>query len=250
MARFWKGLRCSLLLLPFLVFADSPHGIELSVDEQDYFPGDVILIHAQMRRSDFAEFELHVPAHPQLYFVAHTVEPLQYANGEYTQNAHLLLQTMTSGTFRLESITADIKQGERLQQVDLPPFAFSVKSYDSTDASNELELLIPNTEKERSGFFALAITLLVGILSSIAFWKFRRKPLSDVVEVTPYEDPLSELRERLECDETPIDLIERLLQRSPVSLSPELRHAMEAAVYGNRLNKDALIRLLKKEASK
>lgn len=248
MGRFWKRLRNSLLLLPFLAFAESPHGIELRVVEQEYLPGDVIRIHAEMSRSDYAEFTLHVPSHPYLHFVAHTQHPLKYANGEYTQASILLLQTMTSGDFELASITAEIKKGEDLQHVELPPLSFSVQSYATVDESKELENLTLDSPEKNNGATALWITLLVAALSYALFWKFIRKPVSTTLEAAQQEESLDDLEAQLEQGESPIDLIERLLLRT--QLSPELRRAMEAAAYANRLDKDELINLLKKEASK
>ena len=100
---------CSVWLLwPLLAMANDPHGIELRLLPGSYYTGDVLEIHAEMRRAEYATFQLHMPNHPQLHFVAHTREPVSYAHGEYRQRTVLLLQPMAAGAFELNAITASL----------------------------------------------------------------------------------------------------------------------------------------------
>jgi hypothetical protein len=249
--RSFSTLYCGALLLwPLFAFANAPHGIELRLVPGSYQPGDVVEIQAEMRRADYAEFQLHVPTHPQLHFVAHTREPLRYKEGEYLQRSVLLLQPMSAGAFKLDAITASLSQGEQATEVPLPSLEFFVNSYEATDDSKELEPLPMHSfvPPGASGFLGLVV-LLLGVLG-LVIWLLKRGSTCQADTVVHAVDTLDDLTVLLERGDSPEALIERLLCRSDLSLSVELREALDAAVYANRLDAAHLLRLIREEASR
>jgi hypothetical protein len=247
--RLWQTLLCGCWL-PFLALADPTQGIELRIAANDFFPGDVIEIEAEMRRSDFAEFQLHVPAHPQLHFVAQSPEPLRYFDGEYVQRSLLLLQPMMAGDFELSGITASVQQGEVVTEVALRGLNFSVNSYAAVDESKELAPLVGSTSTAlpTSNSYGLFI-LLVGVVVLVVWLSLRKSHSQSEVVIAPVET-IEDLAATLERGEASVDLIERLLARSDLVIPSTLRDILEAAAYANRLDAKQLLGLIREEAAR
>ena len=240
-------LLCSCLL-PLFAFADGDSDVTLRLVEATYRPGDVIELQAEMRRSEYAEFELHVPAQPQLHFMAHTREPVRYVDGHYVQRVLLLLQPMGAGAFELDAVTASVQQGEAVTVVQLPSLAFSVASYGAEDASKDLAVLLedaPVVAKRPLLVWGLAV--LVGMIGFVWFFMRKQKPM---VEEYADTEGLSDLVVALDAGTPASDLIERLLSRDALALSSSLRESLEAAVYANRIDEAALLRQLKEEVKR
>jgi xanthosine utilization system XapX-like protein len=233
-------------LLPLLALADDAQSVSLQLVEGMYQPGDVIELHAEMRRAEYAEFELHVPADAQLHFVAHTRGPVGYVEGVYVQSVLLLLQPMNAGEFKLSEITATLEEGGVSTEVALPSVQFTVASYAAEDSSKALAALTNAalmTPKASVLLFAIVAGLVVLIL---VVWILLRKPKPAVVEVAETVS-LSDLVVVLAAGEPAVALIERLLGSTEVSMSPRLREHLEAAAYANRINTADLLRALKEE---
>ncbi len=242
---------CSVWLLwPLLAMANDPHGIELRLLPGSYYTGDVLEIHAEMRRAEYATFQLHMPNHPQLHFVAHTREPVSYAHGEYRQRTVLLLQPMAAGAFELNAITASLSQGAQHTEVTLPSLHFTVDSYAATDDSQALQLLQSHafTAPETSRVLELVGALLA--LLVLGLWLRKRRQPTAAGLVSPALDGLDELAIALQRGDAPVALMERLLCRPDLSLSETLRAALQAAVYANSLDASQLLRLVREEADR
>ena len=238
------------LLWPLLAMANDRHGIELRLLPGSYQPGDVLEIQAEMRRADYATFQLHVPTHSQLHFVAHTREPVSYAHGEYRQRTVLLLQPMAAGAFELDAITASLSQGAQHTEVTLPSLQFIVDSYAATDDSQALQSLQSQvfTAPETSRVLGLLGALLA--LLGLGLWLRKRRQPTAAGLVLPAVDGLGELAIALQRGDAPVALMERLLCRPDLSLSETLRAALQAAVYANRLDVSQLSRLVREEAAR
>lgn len=245
--RYLYGL---LLLWPFLVRANDPHGIELRLRSGSYFPGDVLQIEAEMQRPDYASFELQIPSHPQLYFVAHTREPVRYEQGAYRQRALLLLQPMAAGAFELNAITARLSLGAQHIKVALPSLQFVVDSYAATDDSQALQPLPAQVFSPASRSPQLEWVVLLVVLLGLLRWLRQRRQRSTVDAVLSATEGLRELAAALERGDASVDLMERLLNRADVQLSDPLRAVLQAAVYGKRLDAAQLQRMIGTEVAR
>lgn len=240
-------------LLPLLAVADAASGVSLQVLEASYRPGDVVELQAQMRRAEYAEFELHVPAHDQLHFVAHTREPVRYVGGEYVQRVILLLQPMRAGAFELNAITATLLQGEQVTEVALPPVQFSVESYATEDASTQAAVLgvdVSELAQQSNLVAAVGVIAVAFILLVLIARLFMRNRNTQSLGQAVIEVSLSDLIVALQAGESSATLMEQLLERSDLTLSPDLREAFESAVYADRINVAVLIQKIKEELSR
>jgi hypothetical protein len=241
---------CSVWLLwPLLAMANDPHGIELRLLPGSYHPGDVLEIEAEMRRAEYATFQLQVPHHPQLHFVAYTREPVRYANGEYQQRAQLLLQPMDAGAFELNAITASLSQGAQHTEVTLPSLQFRVDSYAASDDSLLLQPLPSQalTPPEPSRLFELLGALVA--LFGLGLWLRKRRQPTAAYPVLPAVQGLDALALALQRGDAPVLVMERLLCRSDLALSDALREALQAAVYAKHVDAALLLRLIREETA-
>lgn len=237
-------------LLPLFVFADVAPEVTLRLVEGTYRPGDVIELQAEMRGADYAEFELHVPANRQLHCVANSREPVRYVEGEYVQRALLLLQPMSAGDFELNGMTATIVQGGVATDVALSSLQFTVASYAAEDTSDAIAELGADATSgaEMSAIKRTVIWVLFIILMVV--WLRLKVANSKSVETAEAEVGLSDLIVKLEAGESATALIEVLLVRPSLSLSPNLRAHLESAVYANRMDAEELLELLRKEVAR
>jgi hypothetical protein len=262
-------------LLPLLTCADAAAGIELRLVADESRPGDVIELQAELRRAEYAEFVLHVPAHAQLHFVAHTLEPVRYVEGEYVQRELFLLQPMSAGVFELNAITATVEAGGVATEVSLPPVQFEVLSYGAEDTSKEAAELGMNAAL-RQPVGLVGVTVGAVLFICLLVWLLLRKAKTHPVDVAVVQIGLSDLVAVLEGNAPSLPLgeadvwkrqsvgsesvaslgtlqarasglAEQLLGRSDLSLSAVLREALETAAYANRIDVAQLLDLLRKE---
>lgn len=236
---------CFALLL---TWAEAGAEVTLRLSEEKCRPGDVIELQAEMRRADYAKFELHVPAHPQLHFVAHTREPVRYVEGEYVQREILLLQPMTAGAFELNGMTATFVEGEQMTELALPRVQLAVESYAREDASQVLAELGEDAVVPAQSLQTLTV-IVVGLLLLLIWFLVRRTKVRPE-ESTATELGLSDLIASLEAGEPAMSLIEHLLSMPDLTLPPVLRKALEAAAYAKHFDSAALLRLLKEEGAR
>lgn len=236
-------------LLPLLASADGVSGIELRLVAGESRPGDVIELQAEMRRAEYAEFVLHVPAHAQLHFVAHTREPVRYVEGEYVQRELFLLQPMRAGVFELDAITATIEQGGVATEVSLPPVQFEVLSYGAEDTS-KVAAQLAETSLLSQPASVVGVTIGAVLFLSLLVWLFLRKAKEQPMDVAVADVSLNDLITVLEAGESGSTLMEQLLERTDLSLSAVLREALEAAAYANRIDDAQLLNLLRQEGAR
>jgi hypothetical protein len=273
----------SAWLLPLFALADVAPDVSLRLIEGEYLPGDVLELEAEMRGAVYAEFELHVPANAQCHFVAQTREPVRYIEGEYLQRVLLLLQPMRAGDFALNRITATIVQGGTATDVALPSVLFSVASYAAEDTSQAVAELGTGAPLLAQASDNLRIIIAVLFVVLIVIWLRLKVANSKPVETVEVELGLSDLivalegnapslplceadeqKGQSEADErkrrsvslhgssglTPMMIVEQLLARSDLSLSPNLREHLEAAAYANRIDTETLLGVLRQEVAR
>ena len=237
-------------LLPLFALADVAPEIALRLAEGEYLPGDVLEFEAEMCGPDYAEFELHMPANAQLHFVAYTREPVRYTDGAYQQRILLQLQPMSAGDFKLDGITASVAQGGVAADVALPPVLFSVASYAAEDTSLAVAELSEEAavQAQTSGIKRILIWVFFVVLTVL--WLRLKVANSKPERTVSTAVGLSDLRIAVEAGEDTTELINQLLERSALSLSPTLREHLEAAVYANRLDPVVLLQLLRQEVQR
>ena len=234
-------------VLSSLAYGDEAPDVSMHITEGSYRVGDVIELYAEMRRPEFGEFELQLPSHPQLHFLAYTREPLRYVDGVYLQRILILLQALDSGDFELDAFTATIRQGEKVVELQLPQLSFTVESYGAEDVSADLAELSNDSQIiEQSSVFIWIVTILLALCLVLLVRRFLHKQ-EPKTEVLAQSEGLDALMAALKAGSPVIGLIEGLLTSESLVLSPDVRELLEEAVYANRLNKTRLLDQLEKE---
>lgn len=247
--RIWLfTLSLCLALTPFTLSAKSDHGIVLTLSQTECKPGDVIELRAQMTRSDYAEFELKLPKIEALHFVTQQQSPIQYSKGFYWQSCVWIFQPIHSGSIEWQGIRALIKQGEDETEYELPPLQLTVLPYANTADSLDPEPLpatITSPSAEPRPFW---IYLLIGTGAlAILYFALRQRPQTDN-GTQKQSANLLELQQAIATsDDLPIDMIEQILDDDAIQVSPELRTALEAAVYQAHADPAALRAAIQKE---
>lgn len=233
-------------LLPIMAVAEVVPEVALRLVEGIYRTGDVVEVRAEMRRDDYAEFELHVPVHSQLYFVALTPEPVRYVKNEYVQRSTLLLQPMCAGEFELSGLTVTVAGGEHVKEQMLPPLKFRIESYADENLSSELALLEDQTNSTDRSNNKLWLISMVCVCVGI-WWRMQSPEESKAIQTIDTPTGVLDVIAALEEGAFSTPLIEELLDRSDVMLSFKLRRMLEAAVYSKGTDLAALLRQLKAE---
>jgi len=218
----------------------SEHGIELTLSQTECSPGDVIELHAEMTRSDYAEFELKLPKNEALHFVTEQRSPINYSKGFYRQSAVWVFQPVRSGTIEWSGIRAVIKQGEKATEYELPPLQLEVRAYPSKEDSLKPERLPIITQRHEQANHYVWLAALLGVLGlGILYYSLRGKSKNNAAAALPAVS-LENLLRALQSDTIPSDLIEELLTDEKTVLAPALRTALEAALYNPKANREAL----------
>ncbi|MGZ0709604.1 hypothetical protein ACWPKO_14845 [Coraliomargarita sp. W4R53] len=233
-----------LTLSPICVRANSEHGIVLTLSQTECYPGDVIELHAQMTRADYAEFELKLPKVAALHFVAQQQSPITYSKGFYWQSAVWIFQPVRSGSIEWSGIRAQIQQGEIETEYELSTLKLEVLPYAITVDDATPEALPLDSEFNTTGQHPLWLYLLIGI--GILYYALRLQSKSPVSEAAP-KASLADLQLALKSDTVPVALIEQMLADPTNTFSPELRMAMEAAVYKPQADPQALRTAIEQE---
>ncbi|WPJ95673.1 hypothetical protein SH580_19835 [Coraliomargarita algicola] len=236
---------CCLAWLPLHMQASQPHGIVLSLSPTECHPGDLVELHAQMTRSDYAEFELKLPKMPALHFVAQQQSPITYSQGFYRQSAVWIFQPTRSGKIEWSGIHARLEQGAHESEHTLAPLTLEVLPYASTEDPLTPEPLPADSEANEARQTPLWLYLLI-VLGGIGilYYALRPKSKQPANKITP-KPGLNELQQALKSDTIPVTLIEQLLPDP--SLSHQLRMTMEAALYNPKADPQTLRAAIEKE---
>lgn len=227
----------------FPLFASA--SIELTLSRVQCQPGDVVELHAESSFDELTIYELKLPQHDALHLVAHQRQPIEYADGVYSQKDVWVLQPVRSGEIELSGIKAFVKKGDVIEELELPNQSIEVLAYVARNDDFTPEPL-PGFKIEGSGSKLWIFFLVVGVFVVGFLLCFRKRPVVELVQDT--EPTLADLNAALSTGEMPIDLIEQLLADESLSVSAKLRSAMERAVYRN--DASDLKDVLGKEAAK
>jgi hypothetical protein len=234
-----------LAMLAAAGIARAADGIEWSVKPSDCHPGDLVELRAVMTRTDFAEIELEVPKTDALHPVTRTTGPVRYHGGTYTQEITWIMQPTRAGNIELDGIKAHLKQGGRVTDFGLPARSLTVRSYgEGVDSPEPMSLPQTAPVARRPNRWLLLGLAAACLLVLILFLRSKAEPVavptSDVLD-------LKDLRNALDQSESPVSLMERILDGNTIHLAKPLREAMERSVYGGKFDRDELLRLLEKE---
>ena len=215
--------------------------VKLRLDADAYYPGDIIKLSAEQRRTDYGEFSIQFLSHPKLHFVGCTPEPVRYQGGVYVQRAVWRFQAVAAGEFLLRGIEDGLDDGD-----GLPPLTVTVHSYGELRLSDDLAVLPADTVEstEVSGYVALVCLMTAAIVIVACYFSRSTRTEGARNEVPSVE--LDDLVERLEQGQPVSEIIEQLLARSDLQLCAELREAMEAAAYGGRTDDERLLQLIRR----
>lgn len=242
-------LHCFNLTAWSLDYADA--GIELSIEPKTCAPGDIIQLTAEMKRADYAEFALKIPAHPSLHFVAQTSSPITYTNGLYSQTTTWTLQPVRSDRIELANIIAEIKQGEHIETVQLPALSVIAQPVEA-QTDNDSPMPLPTTAEATNPpstkwLIAACVILLAIILIGLAY-RLRRKSQTEpqVEQVAP---TLQDLLQSLKSGQLPSKMVEQILANDQITLSDSTRVTLERAIYASPQTPEVLLATLQKEVA-
>lgn len=236
-------------LLPMSASAIDGSGISARFEPARVYPGDVCALIVEMDRDTFGQFELHVPAQPQLYLVSVERVPVSLVNGRYRQRQSLRLQPLSSGEMAINEAQVQLTDANGTQTISLPVVKLQVLPFETADVSDAPESL-PGTIGERaatSWATGCGVAMVIGVLLiAVAIFCSLRLRNSNS-EADQSLDPALDAVEKLQSGTVPKHSMEQLLAQRGPTLSPELRCEIEKAVYGQRCQPAALLALLRKE---
>lgn len=243
------SLHCFNLTAWSLEYADA--GIELSIEPETCAPGDIIQLTAKMKRADYAELALKIPAHPSLHFVAQTSSPITYTNGLYAQTTTWTLQPVRSDRIELANIIAEIKQGERVETVKLPTLSV-VALPDPAQTDNDAPMQLPLTSEavetpSTKWLITVFLILLALTRSGIAYLR-RRKAQPDLIAEAS-APTLQDLLQSLKSGQLPTKMIEQILANDQITLPDTTRATLERAIYAVPQDPEVLLAELQKEVA-
>lgn len=170
-------LIASVLFLPALL-GETMAAVTLELNPRTCLPGDLIRLRAERVAPDFATFELSIPSQKSLQMVGHERSPVSFANGMYRQTELRVWQALAPDTIRMDGITAQVKRGDQLSEVPLPPLELEVRAYPTEEAPSlepeplpiAADLVAKNNRLLNGLFFLFAAAGLALLL-----WRFRRQ---------------------------------------------------------------------------
>ncbi len=223
-------------------------GLELTLAPEECGPGDMVELHARMRRPEFTEFELKIPENESIHMVARENGKVTYQNGVYSQDATWTFQPVEAGTIELTGIVASIKHGGMIEEVALPAPKLVV-SGDAAPMDSSDPLPLPKPDK-RTTIYAWIIPALAAVVVAILLvMKFRKKPEIVLGALEKPAPDIAALRAALASGEWPIAMIEGILAGND-DLAPQVRMEMERAIYSPVSRRAELQELLEREAAK
>lgn len=215
-------------------------------------PGDLIELHAELEKSDFAEFSIQIPKHKALYFVSKQSLPTNYNGETYLQKTIWQLQAMQPGNIELTGILATIQTGAVTHEQIIEPLSLTVTPYKTTEDVNA-PLPLPDDlaleiEKPSAIMWIIGGGILI-IVFSVILTRNKRTHTDNSNQTS--EPTLKELVMVLEGGQPPLTIIESVLNNSSIALSKDARSALEHAAYskGSTIECDALLAHLRKESS-
>jgi hypothetical protein len=222
--------------------------VELSLTPQECGPGDMVELHARMRRPDFAEFELRMPENESIHFVARENGKVIYQAGLYSQDATWTLQPVEAGTIELSGIIASIKHGGMIEEVALPAPKLVVRGDAAPmDSPDPLPLPKPDKATAISAWIIPALAAVVVVILLVR--RFRKKPEIVLGDLEMPATDIAALRSALIRGEWPIGMIEGILAGSD-DLAPHVRMEMARSIYSPVSRRAELQALLEREAAK
>jgi hypothetical protein len=240
-----KMLRFCIVLTFLLVHAASA-GIDLTLSPANSRPGDVVELRASMEQADYANFELKLPQHADLYLVDRQRQPVEYVDGQYRQESLWLLQPTRSGTIRVTGIQAVLHQQDGPVTLDLPELSIEVERYISADDSFYPEPWPDALEPPERVFFT-DFLLIVGVIV-LALLALRFRPKRAACSAIPSAAPsIESLLVATSAGQLPTESIAAILEDASLVLSPHVRSALERALYQRGADAGELARILKKE---
>ncbi len=243
-------MRSILLSMTLLLVNVAMGSVQLSLSPERCHPGDVVTLHAVMTREQYAKFELKLPRHDNLVLISRERGPVRLEDGMYQQAAVWHLQTVHSGDIQLESIQAILHQANGPETIPLPALHITVSPYSQTDESF-LPLPLPDEPTAPKPSTHKLIWLLMIVGAPLAGYAWRLNKRNPAIAPGPAQEPsdLERLREAIAQGQTPNVLIISILENPQQVLPPDLRNALEQAVYGASFDIHELSRLLKEEAA-
>ena len=231
----------------------STHGVTAEVIPSDARPGDIVELRIEMNRETWGRFEFKKPNHPQMRTIAEEKIPVSYQGQLYKQRHSLFLQPVSSGEIEIEATELTISTAAGEETVELPALALSVRSFDSP-ALSDSPLPLPPDEADAQSGSVLSLLFWMGVsFSVLGVWSFiffgMRNGKSQLARSDMSKNSLrsNEIIERLRTGVVPKDDLENLLQDPNLSISAELRSAIEQAVYSTQIKPSDLALLLQEE---
>lgn len=239
MRYLWIILSC----VPLWLFA-YPQGVEFGWSHSECSPGDVIELRASGAFNELSSYELRLPQHDALHLVAHQRHPVLYQDGVYTQRDVWVLQPLYSGTIELQAINVRIHQGGEASEELRSVSALTVLPYAEQTDSNEAQTLPAAIVAQEAA--SLWWWLLLALLPLALFFMRRGRAVADG-RLEEQQVTLATVLAELERGSLPLERIEQLLSAKGHTLAPEIRVALERAVYRQGVDTAELTTLLRQE---
>lgn len=214
-------------------------------------PGDVVQLRAEMDRDAWGQFDLHVPANPDMHAITVEKLPLQYQDGRYRQQQSLVFQPKRSGSLRVSGATIDVVTSRGRQTVTIPDLTLVIEPIGITDTATTPVPLPPSTPVQSPQSLAfLAVPVGVGLVLLLAIFLVARKHRNRqpaAVPPTTQPPPTDDLVQLLQSGQMPRHGLERLLADPNFAASVDVREAIERAVYAEEYDAVQLAQRLQQQ---
>ncbi|GAA5507959.1 hypothetical protein [Novipirellula caenicola] len=215
-------------------------------------PGDVVQLRAEMDRDTWGQFDLHVPANPDMHAITVEKIPLQYQDGRYRQQQSLVFQPKRSGALRVSGATIDVVTSRGRQTVTVPDLTLVIEPTGITDTTTTpvpLPTSTPAQSSQSLAFFAAAVG--IGLVFLLAIFVVARKHRNRQPTAAPSTSqsppPTDNLVHLLQSGQMPRHDLERLLADPNFTASVDVRAAIERAVYAEEYDTAQLAHQLQQQ---